>query len=77
MGIDNKNNYYDPKLKESRLARHLDNKNYTHIRMDIEDDMNIKKLFQEQKGVSKVLVSGLIKIQLTMYFLGHQLMKVA
>ncbi len=49
IGIDNHNNYYDPKLKESRLARHLDNKNYTHIRMNIEDDMEVKKLFQEHK----------------------------
>lgn len=49
IGIDNHNNYYDPKLKESRLARHLDNKNYTHIRMNIENDMEVKKLFQEHK----------------------------
>ena len=37
IGIDNHNNYYDPKLKEARLARHINHKNYIHIRMDIED----------------------------------------
>ena len=32
-GIDNHNNYYDPHLKESRLARHLEHPNYIHNRM--------------------------------------------
>jgi UDP-glucuronate 4-epimerase len=34
VGIDNHNDYYDPALKEARLARHNDHANYTHIRMD-------------------------------------------
>ena len=37
LGIDNHNDYYDPELKEARLARHINHENYTHIRMDIED----------------------------------------
>ena len=28
VGIDNHNDYYDPKLKEARLARHADHPNY-------------------------------------------------
>jgi len=32
-GIDNHNNYYDPALKEARLARHAKHPNYTHLRM--------------------------------------------
>ena len=35
IGIDNHNNYYDPALKESRLSRHINHKNYNHINMDI------------------------------------------
>ena len=31
IGIDNHNDYYDPKLKEARLSRHKDHKNYVHI----------------------------------------------
>ena len=31
IGIDNHNDYYDPKLKEARLNRHINHKNYTHI----------------------------------------------
>ena len=30
VGIDNHNDYYDPSLKEARLARHLNNYNYEH-----------------------------------------------
>ena len=49
IGIDNHNNYYDPSLKESRLARHKDHENYTHIRMDIEDREGMSKLFTSQQ----------------------------
>ena len=31
VGVDNHNDYYDPVLKEDRLARHLNHENYTHI----------------------------------------------
>ena len=47
VGIDNHNDYYDPILKERRLARHLKHPNYTHIRMDIEDEEAVKGLFAE------------------------------
>ena len=47
VGVDNHNNYYDPALKEDRLARHSNNDNYNHIRMDIEDGLRVKSLFQE------------------------------
>lgn len=49
IGIDNHNDYYDPKLKEARLARHVNHRNYTHIRMNLEDDVAVAKLFQEHK----------------------------
>ncbi len=54
IGIDNHNSYYDPKLKESRLARHLDIANYTHVRMNIEDGEAIKKLFKDHNFESVV-----------------------
>jgi len=49
VGIDNHNDYYDPALKEARLARHINHKNYTHIRMDIEDDKAVEELFKEHR----------------------------
>ncbi|MDW2980726.1 MAG: NAD-dependent epimerase [Rhodanobacter sp.] len=36
-GIDNHNSYYDPALKEARLARFIDHPNYTHQRADLAD----------------------------------------
>ena len=49
MGIDNHNDYYDPSLKADRLARHENHENYTHIKMDIEDEEAIKNLFSENQ----------------------------
>lgn len=49
IGIDNHNGYYDPALKEARLARHKDNPNYTHIRVSLEDREGIAAIFKEHK----------------------------
>jgi UDP-glucuronate 4-epimerase len=49
IGIDNHNDYYDPELKEARLARHENHINYNHIRMDIEDESAVQKLFKKNK----------------------------
>tara|TARA_Y100001935_G_scaffold49952_1_gene41603 strand:+ start:3215 stop:4222 length:1008 start_codon:yes stop_codon:yes gene_type:complete len=49
VGIDNHNAYYDPALKEARLARHNDHENYTHINMDIENGEAIMNLFEKHK----------------------------
>ena len=48
IGIDNHNDYYDPALKEARLARHADHPNYTHIRMNLEDREGIANLFERE-----------------------------
>lgn len=45
VGIDNHNSYYDPALKEARLARHIDHPNYTHIKMNLEDRESMSALF--------------------------------
>jgi len=49
IGIDNHNDYYDPALKEARLARHADHPNYTHIRMNLEDREAMAKLFKDHQ----------------------------
>ena len=54
IGIDNHNDYYDPSLKEARLARHADHSSYTHIRMNLEDREAIAKLFKEEQFDSVV-----------------------
>ena len=54
VGVDNHNNYYDPALKEDRVARHLEHANYTHIRADITDQEKVKAIFSKYKFDSVV-----------------------
>ena len=54
FGIDNHNNYYDTQLKEDRLKRFIDNKNYTHFRCDISDKKTIDSIF-EKNNPDKVI----------------------
>ena len=49
FGVDNHNDYYNPELKEARLARHIDHPNYSHIRMDIEDGKEVEALFKKHQ----------------------------
>jgi len=49
VGIDNHNNYYSPRLKEDRLARHKNHPNYIHLRIDLADRFAMEKTFAEQK----------------------------
>lgn len=49
IGVDNHNDYYDPAIKEARLARHADHPNYTHLRMDIADQAAVEALFTKHK----------------------------
>ena len=43
IGIDNHNDYYDPPLKEARLARHANHQSYTHLRIDLADLLQLNK----------------------------------
>lgn len=47
VGIDNHNDYYDPALKEDRMARHADHKNYTHLRIDLADRSAMEQAFSK------------------------------
>tara|TARA_B100001287_G_scaffold62031_1_gene50114 strand:+ start:14838 stop:15848 length:1011 start_codon:yes stop_codon:yes gene_type:complete len=49
IGIDNHNDYYDPSLKDARIARHLNHHSYSHIKMDIDNSHLVSQLFQEHK----------------------------
>jgi UDP-glucuronate 4-epimerase len=82
IGIDNHNDYYDPALKEARLARHIDHENYTHIRMDIEDGKAVAAVFKEhqfdrvvnlaaQAGVRYSIENPLAYINTNMLGFGH------
>jgi len=49
FGIDNHNHYYDPALKEARLAQFADHPRYTHLRADIADDSALRDAFARFK----------------------------
>ena len=49
IGIDNHNDYYDPAIKEARLARHANHPNYTHLRIDLADRKAIEAAFTDHK----------------------------
>lgn len=49
VGLDNHNDYYDPLIKESRLARQISHPNYTHLRVDLADQSAINQIFETHK----------------------------
>ena len=49
IGVDNHNDYYDPKIKELRIKRYFNNPNYTHLRIDLNDQLAIEKAFSQYK----------------------------
>ena len=54
VGIDNFDDYYDPKIKEENVSNFLDNPNFTLYREDIRNFDEIKKVFEENK-INKVV----------------------
>lgn len=47
IGVDNHNDYYDPKLKEDRLNRFINHENYTHYRINIANQKELEKCFEK------------------------------
>ena len=54
IGIDNHNNYYDPKLKEKRLEILNTKLNYKHFKIDLTDEQSLNKVFIHNK-IQKVI----------------------
>ena len=48
IGIDNINNYYDPKIKKDRL-KNLKNKNFFFFKSDIKNKKTLEKIFKKHK----------------------------
>ena len=49
VGIDNHNDYYDPAIKEARLARHANHPNYSHLRIDLANRKAMEEAFAVYK----------------------------
>jgi len=47
IGVDNHNNYYDPHLKNERVKRYIDKKNYSHYKIDISEKDDLEKIFKK------------------------------
>ena len=49
VGIDNHNDYYDPRIKEERLIKLLKYSNYQHYKVDISDRKSLDEVFKNYK----------------------------
>jgi UDP-glucuronate 4-epimerase len=49
VGLDIVNDYYDPKIKEARLAKIKDHPKFTEARIPLEDANAVAKLFADEK----------------------------
>ena len=49
VGLDNVNDYYDPTLKEARLARLAPNAGFRFLRMDLRDRDGIELMFRDER----------------------------
>jgi UDP-glucuronate 4-epimerase len=54
LGIDNHNDYYDPRIKDARIKRLAKYTNYKHFKVDLSDRQNLDKVFRESK-IKKVV----------------------
>tara|TARA_B100000989_G_scaffold145077_1_gene108095 strand:- start:15111 stop:16118 length:1008 start_codon:yes stop_codon:yes gene_type:complete len=49
IGIDNHNNYYDPKIKDDRVKLLKEYKKYKHYKIDLCDKNKLDKIFKDHK----------------------------
>ncbi|MDR1853913.1 MAG: NAD-dependent epimerase [Azoarcus sp.] len=54
VGLDNLNDYYDPRLKEARLARLAAQPGFRFVKMDVADRDGVNRLFAQEKFVRVV-----------------------
>jgi len=82
IGVDNHNDYYDPKLKEDRLCRYINHQNYKHFRVNLENEKDVNSIFQNenfdivvnlaaQAGVRYSLENPLAYIKTNLLGFGH------
>ena len=54
FGVDNHNDYYDPRIKDARVKRLFKYANYRHFKVDLSDRQSLDKVFKEGK-IKKVV----------------------
>ena len=66
IGIDNHNNYYDPKIKDSRLNQLLNYSNYQHYRIDLVNRTDLDKIFKDHKPFKVVNLAAQAGVRYSM-----------
>ena len=66
IGIDNHNDYYDPKIKDARLERLKKFTNYEHYRVDLSDENNLDKIFKDHKPTKVVNLAAQAGVRYSM-----------
>lgn len=66
IGIDNHNDYYEPRLKEDRLNQFLDNDQYVHFRCDISDKNKIYDIFKKNNPETVVNLAAQAGVRYSM-----------
>ena len=66
IGIDNHNNYYDPRLKSERLKILSSYNNYEHYKLDLVDKDNLKKLFDDHNPIKVVNLAAQAGVRYSM-----------
>ena len=54
IGIDNHNNYYDPKIKDARLEKLIKYKNYKHYKTDLCDQRALDDIFKKYRIIKVI-----------------------
>jgi len=58
IGIDNHNDYYDTKIKDSRISKLAKYLNYEHFKIDLSNKDSLDKIFQKNKIKKVVNLAG-------------------
>ena len=66
IGIDNHNNYYDPKIKESRVQQLTKYSKYQHYRLDLCDKNKLEDVFRTHKPLKEVNLAAQAGVRYSM-----------
>jgi UDP-glucuronate 4-epimerase len=66
IGIDNHNNYYDPKLKDARVQRLKKFSNYQHLKIDLTDKKSLEFVFKEYRPIKVVNLAAQAGVRYSM-----------
>ena len=66
IGIDNHNDYYDPRLKDARLQKLSKYSSYRHIKLDISDGKSLDRVFKDYKPITVVNLAAQAGVRYSM-----------